>query len=87
MTNLYGIWSIKGRVLNGETTDVYAEVLKLALKNVDNKLPLRGPKEFIVKDYKYIFEAIGTLDMFEGIERIYKKDKLVYELKCHGGKI
>lgn len=83
------IWHMeyKGGVLNNEATDVYAKVLKPALKNVDNKLPLRGPKEFIVDDYKYILETIGTLDKFEGIERIYNKDKLVYELKCRGGKI
>ena len=81
------IWHMeyKGGVQNDETTDVYAKVLKPALKNVDNKLPLRGPKEFLVGDYKYTFESIGTFDQFEGKERIYKKDKLVYELICHGG--
>lgn len=81
------IWYMeyKGGVLNDETTDIYAKVLKPALKNVNYKLPLRGPKEFIVGDYKYTFETIGTLDQFEGKERIYYKDKLVYELKCCGG--
>lgn len=81
------IWYMeyKGGVLNDETTDIYAKVLKPALKNVDNKLPLRGPKEFFIDDYKYTFETIGTFDQFEGIERIYKKDKLVYELICCGG--
>ena len=58
-----------------------------ALKNINCKFPLRGPKEFLVGDYKYTFESIGTFDQFEGKERIYKKDKLVYELICHGGKI
>ena len=57
------IWYMeyKGGVLNDETTDIYAKVLKPALKNVNNKLSLRGPKEFIVGDYKYTFETIGTL--------------------------
>ena len=83
------IWHMeyKGGVLNDETTEIYAKVLKPALKNVDNKLPLRGPKEFLIDNYKYTFESSGTLDQFEGIERIYKKDKLVYELIFHGGKI
>ena len=83
------IWHMeyKGGVLNDDTTEIYAKVLKPALKNVDNKFPLRGPKEFLVDDYKYTFESIGTFDQFEGKERIYKKDKLVYELICHGGKI
>ena len=83
------IWHMeyKGGVLNDENTEIYAKVLKLALKNVDNKFPLRGPKEFFIDDYKYTFETIGTFDQFEGIERIYKKDKLVYELICCGGEI
>ena len=83
------IWHMeyKGGVQNDETTDVYDKVLKPALKNVDNMFPLRGSKEFLIDDYKYTFETIGTLDKFEGIERIYKKDKLVYELICCGGKI
>lgn len=83
------IWHMeyKGGILNNETADIYATVLKPALKNVDYDLPLRGPKEFIVDDYKYSFETIGTLDQFKGIEKIYKKDKLVYELICYGGNI
>lgn len=83
------VWPMeyKGGVLNNETTDIYATVLKPALKNVDYNLPLRGLKEFIVDDYKYSFETIGTLNQFKGIERIYKKDKLVYELICYGRKI
>lgn len=83
------IWHMeyKGGVLNDESVDVYTKVLKPTLKNIDDNLPLRGPKEFIVGYYKYAFETIGTLDKFNGIERIYKKDKLVYELICYGGKI
>ncbi|MBQ8293468.1 MAG: hypothetical protein IJX78_06710 [Bacilli bacterium] len=83
----FPIWHMeyKGGVLNDESIDVYAKVLKPALKNVNSKLPLRGPKEFIDDDYKYTFETIGDLDSFKGIERIYKKDKLVYELICSGG--
>ena len=81
------IWYMeyKGGVINDETAEVYAKVLKPALKNINCKFPLRGPKEFLVDDYKYTFESIGTFDQFEGKERIYKKDKLVYELKCFGG--
>ena len=52
----------KDGVLNDESVDVYAKVLKPALKNVDNKLPLRGLKEFFIDEYKYTFESIGTLD-------------------------
>ena len=40
------IWHMeyKGGVLNDETTEIYAKVLKPVLKNVDNKLSLRGLK-------------------------------------------
>lgn len=83
------IWHMKykGGLLNGETTDIYNKVLKPALKKIDNELPLRGPKIFMVGNYKYTFESIGTIENFYGIEKIYKKDKLVYELICHGEKI
>ena len=85
--NNKSIWYMEytGGVLGDETTDIYNKVLKPALKNIDDNLPLRGPKEFFVDDYKYIFEVNGTIEKFEGIEKIYKKDKLVYELKCQGG--
>lgn len=81
------IWHMKykGGILNAETTDVYAKVLKPALKNIDNKLPVRGPKNLLIDDYKYTFELIGSIEKFEGIERIYKKENLVYELICYGG--
>lgn len=58
------IWHMeyKGGILNNETTDVYDKVLKPALKNIDCKFPLRGPKEFIVDNCKYTFEVTGDLD-------------------------
>lgn len=85
--NNKSIWYMEytGGVLDDETTDIYNKVLKPALKNIDDNLPLRGPNEFFVDDYKYIFEVNGTIEKFGGIERIYKNDKLVYELKCQGG--
>ena len=64
--------------------------LRLALMNVgkDKKvLPVRGPKEFINGEYKYTLDITGNINYFSGIERIYKNDKLIYELKCNGGLI
>lgn len=64
--------------------------LRPALMNVgkDKKvLPVRGPKEFINGEYKYTFDNTGNINYFSGIERIYKNDKLIYELKCNGGLI
>ena len=50
-------------------------------------IPIRGPREFINGEYKYTFEINGDINCFDGIERIYKNDKLIYELKCNGGLI
>ena len=64
--------------------------LRTALMNVgkDKKvLPVRGPKEFINGEYKYTLDITGNINYFSGIERIYKNDKLIYELKCNGGLI
>ena len=50
-------------------------------------IPVRGPREFINDEYKYTFEINGDISCFDGIERIYKNDKLIYELKFNGGLI
>ena len=82
--NYYGITLDKK--LSEEAID---KVLRPALMRVgeDNNIPVRGPKEYVNGKYKYVFNVTGDLDYFEGIETIYKENKKVYELKCHGGKI
>lgn len=57
----------------------------LMLVGSDDVIPVRGPKEYVNGDYKYTFNVSGDLENFEGVESIYKSDKQVYELKCHGG--
>ena len=52
-----------------------------------NVIPVRGPKEFINGEYKYVFEANGDINCFNGIETIYKNNVKIYELKCTGGLI
>lgn len=59
----------------------------LMLVGSDDTIPVRGPKEYINGVYKYTFEVIGNLDNFEGEESIYKNEKKIYVLKCHGGVI
>ncbi len=82
--NYYGVTLDKS--LSEEAVD---KALRPALMKVgdDDILPVRGPKEFINDEYKYIFEVTGDLDYFEGEETISKNDKKVYVLKCHGGTI
>ena len=80
--NYYGVTLDES--LSEEAVD---KALRPALMQVgnDDVLPLRGPKEFINGEYKYTFEVTGDLDYFEGEEVIYKNNKKVYVLKCHGG--
>ncbi len=70
------------------TEEVMDKVLRVALMKVGEDksvIPVRGPKEFINEDYLYTFNVDGDMENFVGIEQIYKDDKLIYELKCHGG--
>lgn len=48
-------------------------------------LPLRGPSKFESGDFLYTFETTGTMQNFKGTEKIYKNNKLIFELCCHGG--
>lgn len=71
------------------TEEAIDNALRPALMQVgtDNTIPVRGPKEFINEEYKYTFNVIGNLDYFEGKEIIYKNNKEIYILICHGGRI
>lgn len=48
-------------------------------------LPLRGPSIYTNGDYKYTFKVEGDIENFKGVEEIHFKDKLIYQLICHGG--
>jgi len=64
------------------------KALRPALMKVgeDNSvLPIRGPSKFENDGYIYIFKTNGDIGNFTGEEEIYKNDKLVYKLVCHGG--
>lgn len=52
-----------------------------------NVIPVRGVSKFENNGYTYTFKHSGTIDKFDGIEQIYKDDKLIYELHCSGGLI
>ena len=82
--NYYGV--TLDEELSEETMD---KALRPALMRVgeDDILPVRGPKQYVNGSYKYIFSVEGDLNNFNGVEEIYKDDKLIYRLKCCGGKI
>ena len=50
-----------------------------------NVIPVRGVSKFENNGYTYTFKPSGTIDKFDGIEQIYKDNKLIYELHCSGG--
>ena len=80
--NYYGVTLDKS--LSEEAMD---KALRPALMKVgtDDLIPVRGPREYINGEYRYTFAVSGNLDYFEGEESIYKNDKKIYVLKCHGG--
>lgn len=81
--NYYGV-----TIDDNLTEEMMDKVLRVALMKVGEDkdiIPVRGPKEFINDDYLYTFNVYGNMENFVGTERIYKDDKLIYELKCHGG--
>ena len=84
------VWGMNyyGRLL-GSSDEIFGQILRPALMRVGENatLPLRGPEEFIVNNYKYTFKTTGGLDEFSGVETIYANETKIYELVCHGGKI
>ena len=48
-------------------------------------IPVRGIAKLENNGYTYTFKPSGTIDKFDGIEQIYKDNKLIYELHCSGG--
>ena len=81
--NYYGVTLDES--LSEEAMD---KALRPALMRVgenESVLPVRGPSKFENDGYIYTFKVSGTLDCFEGIEKIYSGDKLIYKLICHGG--
>ena len=83
--NYYGI--TLDQDLSEEAVDKALRPALMMVGEDKDTIPVRGPKEYINKEYKYTFEYQGDLNQFEGIETIYKDNKKVYVLKCHGGLI
>lgn len=70
--------------------EVMDKVLRPALSLVGEDstvLPLRGPSKYQNGEYLYTFTSTGSMEQFTGIEKIYKNDKLIFKLECHGGLI
>ena len=80
-------WKIRILELWGRCMD---NALRPALMKVGEDtsvIPVRGIAKFENNGYTYTFKQNGTIEKFDGIEQIYKDNKLIYELHCSGGVI
>lgn len=73
-----------GRVLSDEFN---GDFLKLALLNVPEEKPYRGPECFKEGEYTYSCKADGSPEWFQGYEEIRYRGQRVYECFFHGGKV
>lgn len=67
-----------------DVNSVYG-LLRTSLANTDEELPLRGPKEFAEGKMVYRNHWHGTLERFEGKERILENEAEIYIASYMGG--
>jgi len=59
------------------------QFLQETLKKIPESKPFRGPQIFQKDNFKYFNKIKGTVEKFEGKERIFYKERLVYKLIYH----
>jgi len=64
--------------------DVYGFLMK-SLLQMPSDYPYRGPKEFIEGEWKYNNEWNGEAEEFNGEEKIYLKNEMIFWTKYIGG--
>jgi hypothetical protein len=57
------------------------------MQQITSDRPFRGPNEYNEGDFLYQDQSNGNVDQFSGEEKIFFRDRLVYFLKYHGGKV
>ncbi len=74
-----------GWVASGiEPTMVYP-ILRNALKKMPPEAPFRGPATYTEGDFLYTNDWTGTIERYEGIEKITQNNKLIYQANYRGG--
>lgn len=73
-----------GKVISSEFD---GDFLKEALANVPFEMPYRGPSKYKKDNFIYKCTVDGDFEWFNGYEKIYSNDKLIYECMFHGGAI
>ena len=86
------IWEMRyiGRILDKNYYFLHKKIyyfLKMALKQLPEDFPVRGPKNFNLGKYRYENNWNGNLNNFKGVEKIFYKKKIVYILEYCGGKV
>ncbi len=61
--------------------------LQQALQRVDAEAPFRGPDSFEEGDFRYACAWRGTVEWFEGMEVIFHRERIAYQLTFSGGMI
>ena len=84
------VWGMNyyGKIISEEidVKEIY-QFLQEALKKITEDKPFRGPNNFRREDFKYSNKVRGTLEDFEGEEKIFYKKQLAYRLNYSGGLI
>ena len=83
------LWGMNyfGWMLVEEMPEGFSHFLKQALLKVTPEAPYRGPTAFKDGAFEYRCSWEGTLERYEGRERILLAGRPVYELVFHGGTI
>lgn len=76
-----GPWKSHDNFFGGEPYGV----LRNALKQMPDKCPFRGPKEYKESEYIYTNNWQGKINRFLGEEQITQGDKLIYKANYLGG--
>jgi hypothetical protein len=81
------VWSMNyyGKIISlvVSAKQIY-EFLKMAMRQVKEDRPFRGPTNFKSGDFEYIDESNGDINDFSGTEKILFKGQEIYRLFYHG---
>lgn len=83
--NPYWIMVYYGWVDKKANTDEVYKVLRIALKNMPEAAPFRGPKEIKQNNYTYRNSWTGDIERYTGEEQITQNGKLCYKANYMGG--
>jgi hypothetical protein len=85
------IWGANyyGYILSAEIDEkiLYGFLRQVLLQDFSDIIPVRGPKDYSLGEWKYVNMVDGYLSRFIGREEIYRDNQLIYRGYYHGGSI